>query len=161
MDRRRMLGVSSGNSSSISRPMCPGDVAYWDGSSVKTISLNEYDSSLGESIGVVVIPEGFLPDGRARIISKQAMDSSGAANYEGYMPFGNLSGTDLDTSYFRTVIPYVDTESGEHQGFVARDALLPSDKFNDLEYVPDPKVYHYYSSRNISKGPSPYFCKTD
>lgn len=50
-------------------PANVGDIAYWDGSSVKTTPLSSWNTSLGTPVGVVMIPGNFLPDGKARIIS--------------------------------------------------------------------------------------------
>ena len=50
-------------------PIAVGDVAYFDGSKVRTCSLDDYDSSMGTAVGVVAIPNNFLPDRKARIIS--------------------------------------------------------------------------------------------
>lgn len=54
-----------------------GDVAYWDGSKVRTAPLSSWDASLGAAIGVVVVPEGFATDGKARIISLKPTDKKG------------------------------------------------------------------------------------
>ena len=45
-----------------------GDVAYAVDGLVKTCSIDDWDSSMGTPVGVVVIPEGFLPDGYARVV---------------------------------------------------------------------------------------------
>ena len=34
------------------QPISVGDIAYWDGSSVKTTPLSSWDSSLGTPVGV-------------------------------------------------------------------------------------------------------------
>lgn len=44
-----------------------GDVAYWDGSKVRTCAYDSYNESMGTAVGVVVIPGDFLPDGKARM----------------------------------------------------------------------------------------------
>ena len=49
--------------------MKAGDIAYWDGSKVNITSVDEWSSSLGTPVGIVVIPKGFAPDGKTRIIS--------------------------------------------------------------------------------------------
>lgn len=45
------------------------DIAYWDGTKVMTISFDKWNKDLGAPIGVVIIPEGFTKDGKARIVS--------------------------------------------------------------------------------------------
>ena len=37
-------------------PPKAGDVAYWDGSRVRTVPLDEYNTSMGVAVGVVAIP---------------------------------------------------------------------------------------------------------
>ena len=51
-----------------------GDVAYWDGSKIKTVALADYSDSMGQAIGVVVIPSNFLPDEKARIVALNQSD---------------------------------------------------------------------------------------
>ena len=58
-------------------PALAGDVAYWDGSQVKTTPLSKWNTSLGTAIGVVVVPEGFAPDGKVRIIGLKSVDENG------------------------------------------------------------------------------------
>ena len=58
-------------------PALAGDVAYWDGSKVKTTPLSNWSTSLGTPIGVVVVPEGFAPDGKVRIVSLMGVDRNG------------------------------------------------------------------------------------
>jgi hypothetical protein len=59
-----------------------GDVAYWDGSSVKTTPLSSWNTSLGTPVGVVMIPENFLPDGKARIISLTSMNNGNRLRWD-------------------------------------------------------------------------------
>ena len=49
----------------VAPPVIAGDIAYWDGSKVKTVSQENWDNSLGIPVGIVVIPAGFAPDGKA------------------------------------------------------------------------------------------------
>lgn len=60
-----------------------GDIAYWDGSKVRTTSLSNYNASLGQAVGVVVVPGGFAPDGKTRIVSLHYVDVDGNALLSG------------------------------------------------------------------------------
>lgn len=77
MERRRLQLANSHDSGGENNSKTVGDIAYWDGKSVKTISKDKWNISLGTPIGVVVIPEGFLPDGMARIIALYYSDENG------------------------------------------------------------------------------------
>lgn len=58
-------------------PIQTCDIAYWNGSAVLTTKYDRWNSSLGTPIGVVVIPESFLPDGKCRIVGlNRAIDGN-------------------------------------------------------------------------------------
>lgn len=46
-----------------------GSVAYYDGSSVKFALKDDYTSTMGTPIGVVVIPQSHMEDGKCRVMS--------------------------------------------------------------------------------------------
>lgn len=46
-----------------------GSVAYYDGSSVKFALKDDYTSAMGTPIGVVVIPQSHMDDGKCRVMS--------------------------------------------------------------------------------------------
>ena len=132
-------------------PAIVGDVAYWDGFSVKTISKDKWNRTLGTPIGVVVIPEGMLPDGKARIVSLMPVDSNG--NQSSSHISIEWGGRDTDTSLTNfTKVPTTDnagsTSSGSY-GF----GFLPSDSFTGATSFVDPKAKYYGNSNLI---PSPY-----
>ena len=54
-----------------------GDIAYLDGNVIKTVKRSEWNNSLGTPFGIVAIPEDFLPDGKARIISLDWANENG------------------------------------------------------------------------------------
>lgn len=119
-----------------------GDIAYWDGSSVKLISKNEWNDSLGTPIGVIVIPQGFLPDGKARIIS---LNSAGSPNwYDGYYTDSPLKNLD--------VVPITDNAGSTTTGS-ASYGFLPSDYFSGAQSLVDPKAKYKGTANWI---PSPY-----
>ena len=62
--RRRLLSSSSKIGTNKA-----GDVAYVTSSgTIKTCDYLEFSTSMGTPIGVVVVPAGFMPDGKTRII---------------------------------------------------------------------------------------------
>lgn len=145
--RRNLLMANSLNTEEI----VAGDIAYYDGE-VKLISKDKYNTSLGTAIGVVVIPPNFVSDGKCRIGSLQAVDSSGNAvsSYSGI----NWSLVNTDTSltnYDR--MPITDNLSSTTTGSKMYGAYLPSDNFNGAQSFVDPKAKYIYSSDRI---PSPY-----
>ena len=126
------------------------DVAYWDGSSINTTSIDNWSTSLGTPIGVVVIPSGILPDGMARIVSLQGTNSGGTASNHSTMIWcrGNTD-TSLTNYYKVPIINSKQTVSGNNYS-----AYLPSDNFSAVQSILDPKAY--YDSTSSTKIPSPY-----
>ena len=132
-------------------PAAAGDVAYWDGNSVKTTPYSKWDVSLGTPVGVVVIPENMLPDGKPRIISLKYVDASGntSTSYKD-MRWSNVSvGTSL-TNFNR--VPTTDNAGSTSTGS-NNAGYLPSDKFTGATSFVDPKVKYSRTSNLI---PSPY-----
>ena len=140
-------------------PISVGDVAYWDGSSVKTTPLSSWNTSLGTPVGVVMIGEGFAPDGRARIISLTNMTYNG----DEYIMWDSEGGISPDSRVpnFEWV-PTTDNAGSTTSG-VAGYGVLPSDSdsFNgDVSYV-DGKTKYYATSDELMEWeegiiPSPY-----
>ena len=132
-------------------PVLAGDVAYWDGSSVKTTPLSSWNSSLGTPVGVVVVPKGFAPDGKARIVSLLYVDASGntSTSYKS-IKWGNTS-VDTELTNFNRV-PTTDNTGSTSTGS-NRYGYLPSDKFTRTTSFVDPKA-QYSSTSNLI--PSPY-----
>jgi hypothetical protein len=144
------------NNTSIS--LC--DVAYWDGSAVKTCSYNNYNTSLGTAIGVVVIPEGFAPDGKARIVGLKPMDSFGMTNSYKISLYWDASGNYVDTSLTNyTKVPTTDNVSSNSTGSASisnsttGNGCLPSDKFTGIQSYVDAISKYSVTSYLI---PSPY-----
>jgi hypothetical protein len=132
-----------------------GDIAYWDGGSVKTTSLSDWSTSLGTPIGVVVIPEGFAPDGKARIVSLKYAGTNGSPSVTSVdMKWGPDVDTSL-TNYNR--VPTTDN-SGSTSTESYYYGQIPSDVFTGNQSFVDPEAYYddTYSS-NIPYSPSPYF----
>ena len=128
-----------------------GDVAYWDGSKVKTTPLSSWNTSLGTPVGVVVVPKGFAPDGKPRIVSLLYVDASGnTSTSKVNMKWSNVS-VDTELTNFNRV-PTTDNNGSTSTGS-ASWGNLPSDKFTGATSFVDPKAKYYETSRLI---PSPY-----
>lgn len=127
------------------------DVAYWDGSSVKTVSKDKWSISLGTPVGVVVIPEGMLPDGKARIVSLKGVDESGnsvTSNVE-----ITWSSNDADTSLPNyNKVPITDNAGSTSTGSYSM-GFLPSDIHTGIASYTDSKSKYSTTSDMI---PSPY-----
>ena len=132
-------------------PAKAGDVAYWNGSSVKTTPHSKWNPSLGTPIGVVVVPEGFAPDGKPRIVSLLYVDASGntSTSYKSI----KWSNVRVDTSLTNfTKVPTTDNNGSTSTGSNSY-GFLPSDKFTGATSFVDPKAKYYETSNLI---PSPY-----
>ena len=140
-----------------------GDIAYWDGSSVKTCTVDTWNTSLGTPIGVVVIPEGFAPDGKARLISLKGVDINGnQSDSQVSMKWGPV-GTDTSlTNYDR--VPTTDNAGSTSTG---SDSIghLPSNIFAWSQSYVDPEAKYdgstpYIPSPYLGDGPNPEYYKT-
>lgn len=127
------------------------DIAYWDGSAVKTISKDKYITSLGTAIGVVVIPEGMLPDGRARIMGLKPVDKNGNASDSPVDMEWGIYGTDTSLTNY-TKVPTTDNAGSTSTGSYSY-GYLPSDAFTGSQSVVDGKAKYSKTSNLI---PSPY-----
>ena len=120
--------------------MTAGDIAYWNGSKVETVSPSEWNTSLGEPVGVVVIPKGMLPDGKARIIGIEYRN-------------GTWSTTNTDTPLPNyTMVPTTDNAGSTSTGSNSFGAL-PSDNTDGVQSYVDPLAKYPTTSNLI---PSPY-----
>jgi hypothetical protein len=136
-------------------PISLCDIAYWDGSNVKTIAYSKWNNSLGTPIGVVVIPEGFLPDGKARMIGLKPVDKSGNASSSHVTMTWGAHGTDtLLTNFDR--VPTTDNSGSTTTGSYI-NGYLPSDKFTGTQSFVDAQAKYLESSTLI---PSPYLNNT-
>jgi hypothetical protein len=127
------------------------DIAYWNGSKVKTVSQDKWNTSLGTPVGVVVIPSGFTPDGRARMISLKYATSAGTSSDSGVgMAWGPISTDTPLTNY--TKMPITDNAGSTSTGSDAW-GCLPSDEFTGATSFVDSTAKYYGSFNPI---PSPY-----
>ena len=133
-------------------PILLGEIAYWDGSNVKTISSDKWNSSLGTPVGVVVIPEGMLPDGKARIVSLKYVNADGTPSDSAQILTWGVYGTDTTlTDYNR--VPTTDNAGSTSTG-INPNGYLPSDNFTGATSFVDSIVK--YGTTNINRIPSPY-----
>ena len=132
-------------------PISLGDVAYWDGSKMKTIPFDKWNVSLGTPVGVVVIPNGMLPDGKPRIISLNYVDASGNTSTSSKsMKWSNVSVDTSLTNYNR--VPTTDNAGSTSNGSNSY-GYLPSDNFTGATSYVDSKAKYNSTSNMI---PSPY-----
>ena len=134
-------------------PAKVGDVAYWDGSQVKTTPLSNYNTTLGTAVGVVVVPEGFAPDGKVRICSLYGVDASGntVSKYSGETVGWGQKDTDTSLTNY-TMIPTTDNNGSTSTGSYT-EGYLPSDNFTGTTSYVDLKAKYSKTSNLI---PSPY-----
>lgn len=133
-------------------PISLCDIAYWDGSRVQTTTLNKWSESLGTPIGVVVIPERFLPDGKARMVALTFVDMYGNANP--IIPLNQVAwGPILNTNLIDfNRVPTTDNSSSTTTGSDGY-GYLPSDAFTGTQSFVDAQAKYSQSSSLI---PSPY-----
>ena len=131
-----------------------GDVAYYTNGEIKTISKDKWNSSLGTPIGVVVIPSNFLPDGKARIVSLKAVNSSGNASTSHEYMYWEQSGNYVDTTLTNYTKVPITNNTGSVSSSSNSYGYLPSDNFTgDTSFV-DSNAKYYGTDAN--KIPSPY-----
>lgn len=125
-------------------PIGMGDIAYWDASAgvVKTTPKTKWSSNLGTPVGVVVIPEGMLPDGKARIIGLKSDVTKSWGTY----------GTDVSELTNYNKVPTTDNAGSTSTGSSGY-GYLPSDKFTGATSFVDSTAKYNGSSNLI---PSPY-----
>ena len=130
-----------------------GDIAYWNGHGVSTISLKDYSASMGQAIGVVVVPEGFALDGKARICGLYNVDTNGnKVTSKVYIAWGPKGVNTSLTNY--TAVPTTDNNGSTSIGSNSI-GYLPSDEFTGSTSYVDSKA-KYYGSDRTPYSPSPY-----
>ena len=127
-------------------PAAAGDVAYWDGSSVKTTPLSSWNTSLGTPVGVVVVPTGFAPDGKVRIVSLWGVDKNGNQTNSAEMMRWGYTNTDTTLTNY-TKVPTTDNAGSTSTGS-GNYGYLPSDNYTGVTSFVDPKAKY--------KGHTPY-----
>ena len=135
------------------QPAMAGDVAYWDYSKIETIPLSGWNSSLGVPVGVVVVPEGFAPDRKIRIVSLDYVDKSG--NTSTSATSMNWGASSIDTNVINyQMVPTTDNTTSSSINSNS-SGYLPSDSFSGAtSYVDSKSKYYAYNIDNLI--PSPY-----
>ena len=134
-------------------PAMYGDIVFWNGSEVGYINKTNWNESLGTPLGVVVVPEGFAPDGKARFIALNPVDASGnTSTSEISMKWSNTK-RDTSLTNFNSVL--TTDNSGSTSGGSNGTGYLPSDKFNGNQSFVDAKA-KYYIDKTSTLTPSPY-----
>lgn len=138
-------------------------IAYVNNGNTFYIDYTEYDTSMGDPIGIVVIPEGILPDKRARMMHLYDINTNGE-NSHTPIKF-NSKAADTPLKNFNKV-PTTDNLGSTTTGSY-NFGYLPSDAFEGqgAQSFVDPKAYYNYTAYFI---PSPYngdelnteYCKT-
>ena len=148
--------------------MKAGDIAYWDGLKVKITSSDKWSSSLGTPVGIVVIPKGFAPDGKTRIISlKWASTTNTYSDSAESISWGYADGNLKKYNVFPQTS---NNENNEYSYILMNDPdnmtkILPSDYFFNgyHESYMDPLTkYATNSASSITSNvfvPSPYITK--
>ena len=137
-----------------------GDIAYWDGSAVKAVPLSGWKDSLGTPVGVVMIPENFIPDGKARIISLTSMNDGDYLRWD----TANGIGVDSTAPNFEGVVGTDNTGSTTHDPYGHGQAFLPSDRndWSGIQSYVDPLTKYSRTSEELNMvggmgiSPSPY-----
>ena len=111
--------------------------------------MSSWNTSLGTPVGVVMIGEGFAPDGRARIISLTNMSYKGNE----YIYWDSDWSIDIDSpaSNFE-ILPTTDNAGSTTNGF-SNLGYLPSDGFTGVTSFVDSKAKYNGNTPYI---PSPY-----
>ena len=133
-------------------PTYAGDIVYKSNGKLNTINYEEWTSSLGTPVGVVVVPSGFAPDNKTRMLSLNwASSSSTSSTSASEMKWSNVK---VDTSLTNhTRVPTTDNTGSTTTGSNS-NGYLPSDKFSTgaTSYVDSTAKYN--SASNMI--PSPY-----
>lgn len=149
MRRRLLQSVNENTEESIEA----GDVVYYANNKLNVCKLDNWSTSLGTAIGVIVIPPDFLPDKKARIIAKNDITSDGTATTTtSTMPFSTVNVDTSLTNY--TKLPTTDNMDSTSSG-VYGNGKLPSDIYTGTQSFVDPSSY-YNTSATSNLVPSPY-----
>lgn len=128
------------------------DIVVWDGSKRIMVNKNKWTPSIGTPVGVVVIPENFLPDGKSRIVSFKPINKNGNfVDDDVFMKWCENWDSNTINNSFNTV-PITDNNNNENiTNF--NYGYLPSDNFNGEKSIIDNKSKYNNNEYLI---PSPY-----
>ena len=128
-----------------------GDIVYYVDGNLETVPYVNYDASMGTAVGVIVVPDGFAPDRKARMISLKYANSYGTSS-DTYVNLKWTTGNEDTTLMNYNRVPITDnvgstTTDSNDTGY------LPSNKFSETTSVIDPEAKYKFSVEMI---PSPY-----
>lgn len=120
----------------------------------------EWTDELGIPIGVVVIPKGFLPDGKARVMGMYAATSAGTRNETSHIGLQwcpSSARTDIPNLDNLEEVPVLDLDANTITGKV-HAAYLPSDYFTQYPNLWDVGTAYCYNPTisGYRPTPSPY-----
>ena len=134
-------------------PPCAGAIVYKSGSDLLTVDYTIWDSSMGTPVGILVIPEGFAPDGKARMLSLNWASSSSTSSTSASSMKWGPTGTDTSLTN-HTKVPTTDNAGSTTTGS-NNYGYLPSDKFTGATSYVDPTA-KYRDTSYTPYIPSPY-----
>ena len=129
-----------------------GDIVYMANGSLKFKSPSRWDNSLGTPVGIIMIEEGYAPDGKIRILSLDVLDGYqwGPTQESPFDPDINSPLPD-----YEEIVLYLNNgdEHGTGEGHV-----MPSDIFTGEQAYGDPLAFYpEYADLTYGAVPSPYF----
>ena len=127
-----------------------GDIVYYVDGNLETVPYVNYDASMGTAVGVIVVPDGFAPDGKARMVSLKPSTTTSIYSDPKLLEWGRY-GTDTTLTNY-TMIPTTDNVGSTTTGS-ADTGYLPSDNFSGTVSVIDPAAKYSKTDNMI---PSPY-----
>lgn len=125
-------------------PQKAGDIVYYVNGGLKTVSYNDWKTDLGTPVGVITIPSGFAPDGKARMVALSGQTS------QLWCPYSAQTDTSL-TNYIK--VPTTDNAGSTSSGSNSY-GCLPSDKFTSATSYVDSVAKYFVTASNLI--PSPY-----
>lgn len=147
------ISISSIKWSILKKPVpTVGDIVYVANGSLKFKSPSQWDNSLGTPVGIIMIEEGYAPDGKIRILSLDALDGyNWGPDQEN--PFDPAENSPLPD--YEEIVLYFN--NGSEHG-VGEYSTMPSDIFTGEQAYGDPLAF-YPEGLDLTYGevPSPYF----
>ena len=134
-------------------PQQAGDIVYYK-DILKTINYRDWNNSLGTPVGVITIPAGFAPDGKARMVALSGVTSGGTVSSSvSKMKWANILASSSDTSLKNyTKVPTTDNAGSTSSGSNG-SGYLPSNTFGGATSYVDSVAKYFGLTPMI---PSPY-----
>jgi hypothetical protein len=130
-----------------------GDIVYYVDGNLETVPYVSYNPSMGTAVGVIVVPESFAPDRKARMVSLKYAHTDGRPSDT----FVNLKWNSSNSYEDTTLTNYNRVPTTDNVGSTTTGSndvgWLPSDNFSGTTSVIDPDTKYLF---NIHSIPSPY-----